>query len=73
MSSTCIFVIYSVVKFNKPLVNPEVILPSLLSAITGPLSSMVPGCVASAWSIFYFKEIEPGRNLHLLYAGMAVT
>ncbi|KAF7635407.1 hypothetical protein Mgra_00005226 [Meloidogyne graminicola] len=62
---------------NRPVVNSQVILPSLLSGaiwgigmiclflsndlltqtITYPILITIPGCIASIWSIFYFKEI----------------
>ncbi|CAD5209182.1 unnamed protein product [Bursaphelenchus okinawaensis] len=92
-TSTLAVVIYCFVKKNKPYVNPQLILPSLLAgcmwgiaqtmgiiaterlsqAVTGPITSMVPGCVATLWSLFYFKEIELGKNLYYLYAAISCT
>ena len=30
---------------------------NLSQTVTFPIITMLPGCIASAWSIFYFKEI----------------
>ncbi|VDL78033.1 unnamed protein product [Nippostrongylus brasiliensis] len=45
----------------------------LSQAVTFPIISMLPGCVASAWSIFYFHEIRGKRNFTILAVAMAVT
>ncbi|CAD5213986.1 unnamed protein product [Bursaphelenchus xylophilus] len=45
----------------------------LSQAVTGPITSMVPGCVATLWSLLYFKEIELGKNLRYLYAAITCT
>nr|CAD2171365.1 unnamed protein product [Meloidogyne enterolobii] len=87
IGATCIFIGYSIIKRNHPIVNPKIILPSLLSgAIWGcgmmclflsndlltqtvsyPILITIPGCVASIWSIFYFKEIPLNRkNLYII-------
>uniref|UniRef100_A0AC34RI27 Transmembrane protein 144 n=1 Tax=Panagrolaimus sp. JU765 TaxID=591449 RepID=A0AC34RI27_9BILA len=90
---TTIFVIYALVKRNKPVINPQVPIPALLvgliwgiaqtlllnatahlsAAITFPICSMLPGCVASVWSIFYFKEIEGKKNLLLMSGAIFIT
>lgn len=31
---------------------------NLSQSITGPITAMLPGCFASLWSVFYFKEIQ---------------
>ncbi|KAI1715261.1 transmembrane family transporters domain-containing protein [Ditylenchus destructor] len=48
-------------------------LDNLSQSISGPIGSMLPGVIASAWSVFYFREIEPGRNLQLLCVAICVT
>ncbi|KAI1701846.1 transmembrane family of transporters domain-containing protein [Ditylenchus destructor] len=93
VTSTVIFIGYSICKKNRPNINPEIFLPGfgggimwsigmifwLLSAdnlsqsITGPITAMMPGCVASLWSVFYFKEIEYGKNLYMLCAAITFT
>ncbi|KAI1702619.1 transmembrane family of transporters domain-containing protein [Ditylenchus destructor] len=93
LTSTVIFIGYSICKKNRPNINPEIFLPGfgggiiwsiamifwLLSAdnlsqsITGPITAMMPGCVASLWSVFYFKEIEYGKNLYMLCAAITFT
>ncbi|KAI6243017.1 hypothetical protein M3Y99_00149200 [Aphelenchoides fujianensis] len=45
----------------------------LSQAVAGPITSMVPGCVATLWSVHYFREVPMGRNLLLLWGGIAVT
>ncbi|KAI1712458.1 transmembrane family of transporters domain-containing protein [Ditylenchus destructor] len=45
----------------------------LSQSISGPIGSMLPGVIASAWSVFYFREIEPGRNLHFLCLAICIT
>ncbi|KAI6174571.1 hypothetical protein M3Y97_01005300 [Aphelenchoides bicaudatus] len=93
ITSTLAFVVYSVYKKNKPSLNPEIVLPSLLAgvmwgvamtitivctehlsqAITGPITAMLPGCIATIWSVFYFQEIQMGRNLVLLWSAIGVS
>jgi glucose uptake protein GlcU len=34
---------------------------------------MVPGVVATLWSVFFFKEIEGKRNMQLLGIAIAIT
>uniref|UniRef100_A0A915DWH6 Transmembrane protein n=1 Tax=Ditylenchus dipsaci TaxID=166011 RepID=A0A915DWH6_9BILA len=48
-------------------------LDNLSQAVAGPIVAMLPGCVAALWSVFYFREIKPGRNLFLLYAAILIT
>ncbi|VDP56453.1 unnamed protein product [Heligmosomoides polygyrus] len=59
----------------------------LSQAVTFPIISMLPGCVASAWSILYFHEIKQldcsalmtendfqgNRNFTILAVAMVVT
>lgn len=45
----------------------------LSQAVTFPIISMLPGCVASAWSILYFHEIKGNRNFTILAVAMVVT
>jgi glucose uptake protein GlcU len=33
-------------------------LQKLSLSIVGPIATMLPGCVGSAWSVYYFREIE---------------
>ncbi|KAI6195774.1 hypothetical protein M3Y94_01027300 [Aphelenchoides besseyi] len=42
-------------------------------SIAGPISAMVPGTVAAIWSVFYFREIQRGKNLVMLWSAIAVT
>jgi len=46
---------------------------ALSQAITFPIISMVPGVIASLWSIFYFKEIQGRQNLRLLGVAIGIT
>ncbi|CAD5210646.1 unnamed protein product [Bursaphelenchus okinawaensis] len=93
ISSTAFFAIYGFVKKNKPVINPKVALPSLLTGlmwgvaqtmaiistealsqgISGPITAMVPGCIATVWSLLYFKEIETGKNLYVLWTSIGLT
>ncbi|KJH46209.1 hypothetical protein DICVIV_07729 [Dictyocaulus viviparus] len=45
----------------------------LSQAITFPIITMLPGCVASAWSILYFEEIKGLRNMKILGIAMSIT
>ncbi|KAH7716449.1 Protein W02D3.4 [Aphelenchoides avenae] len=92
-ASTTAFVVYALVKKNRPSINPSCALPCLVAgvfwgaaqtlfflatenlsqSITGPISSTMPGCVASLWSLLYFREIETGRNLYLLFIAIATS
>lgn len=45
----------------------------LSSAVTFPIISQMPGCIAAMWSIFYFREIRGKRNFMLLGAAMSIT
>uniref|UniRef100_A0A915CWT7 Transmembrane protein 144 n=1 Tax=Ditylenchus dipsaci TaxID=166011 RepID=A0A915CWT7_9BILA len=65
IGSSIIFVGYALFRKNKPIVNPAVILPSMLGGmiwVTYPVMTTLPGCIASLWSVFYFKEINSKRN-----------
>ncbi|KAI6170098.1 hypothetical protein M3Y98_01204200 [Aphelenchoides besseyi] len=42
-------------------------------SIAGPISAMVPGTVAAIWSVFYFREIQRGKNLIMLWSAIGVT
>uniref|UniRef100_A0AC35G234 Transmembrane protein 144 n=1 Tax=Panagrolaimus sp. PS1159 TaxID=55785 RepID=A0AC35G234_9BILA len=46
---------------------------ALSQAITFPIISMVPGVIASIWSIFYFKEIQGRRNFRVLLIATSIT
>ncbi|KAI1711050.1 transmembrane family of transporters domain-containing protein [Ditylenchus destructor] len=43
---------------------------NLSQSITGPITAMLPGCFASLWSVFYFKEIQGKKNLYTLSAAI---
>ncbi|KAI1710168.1 transmembrane family of transporters domain-containing protein [Ditylenchus destructor] len=43
---------------------------NLSQSITGPITAMLPGCFASLWSVFYFKEIQGKKNLCMLSAAI---
>ncbi|KAI6176305.1 hypothetical protein M3Y97_00783800 [Aphelenchoides bicaudatus] len=78
ISSSVVFVVYCIAKRGRPFVNPEIVIPSLVSGLiwavaqglfiicmghlsitlAGPIASIVPGCIAACWSVFYFKEIK---------------
>ncbi|KAI6236080.1 hypothetical protein M3Y95_00119600 [Aphelenchoides besseyi] len=93
LTTSVVFIIYCVLKKNRPFVNPQLTVPSLISgviwavaqalfiistgtlsiAVSGPISAIVPGCVASVWSVFYFKEISGKRNLLMLAISIIVT
>jgi|UniRef100_A0AC35GKS5 glucose uptake protein GlcU len=45
----------------------------LSSAVTYPIVSMVPGVVASLWSVLYFREISGKRDLLILSGAILVT
>lgn len=45
----------------------------LTSAVTYPIVTMVPGCIASLWSVFYFREIKGKRDLLILCGAIGVT
>ncbi|PIO69709.1 hypothetical protein TELCIR_08462 [Teladorsagia circumcincta] len=45
----------------------------LSQAVTFPIIAMLPGCIASAWSIIYFHEIKGSRNFKILAVAMLVT
>ena len=34
---------------------------------------MVPGCVATLWSVLFFKEITGKRNMQLLIVAIVIT
>lgn len=46
---------------------------ALSQAITFPIISMVPGVIASLWSIFYFKEIRGQQNFRILTIAVLIT
>uniref|UniRef100_A0A0N5AIC3 Transmembrane protein 144 n=1 Tax=Syphacia muris TaxID=451379 RepID=A0A0N5AIC3_9BILA len=46
---------------------------NLSQTVSFPIITMIPGCVASAWSIFVFKEIRGARNLRLLGIAIVIT
>ncbi|KAI6214367.1 hypothetical protein M3Y94_00259700 [Aphelenchoides besseyi] len=45
----------------------------LSQAISGPIGSTFPACVASIWSVLYFKEIKGTRNLVFLFSSISIT
>jgi len=45
----------------------------LSQAITFPINAMLPGVIATLWSVFYFKEIEGANNLRLLSIAVGIT
>ncbi|KAK6730223.1 hypothetical protein RB195_006967 [Necator americanus] len=45
----------------------------LSQAVSFPIIIMLPGCVASTWSVLYFHEIKGRRNLTILAVAMLVT
>jgi len=87
------FVVYALIRKNKPAINPNIAVPALIAgtlwgvaqtllimatshlsvAISYPIGSMLPGCIAAIWSVFYFHEIEGSKNLTLLLAAIMVT
>ncbi|KHJ90330.1 hypothetical protein OESDEN_09829 [Oesophagostomum dentatum] len=91
--STVIFTVYCIVRRNNPWVNPESVIPSMVSgavlaaamsafvisvdlldqAIAYPICAMMPGLVASIWSVFYYKEITDRKNLTLLALAYGFT
>ncbi|CAJ0561887.1 unnamed protein product, partial [Mesorhabditis spiculigera] len=93
ISGTALFLGYAIFKKNKPIINPEITLPSfagglmwaiaqsaffiandnLSQAVTFPIITTLPGCVASLWSILYFREIKGQRNLTTMAIAIAVT
>ncbi|CAJ0561883.1 unnamed protein product, partial [Mesorhabditis spiculigera] len=93
ISGTALFLGYAIFKKNKPIINPEITLPSfagglmwaiaqssffiandnLSQAVTFPIITTLPGCVASLWSILYFREIKGQRNLTTMAVAIAVT
>lgn len=46
---------------------------TLSASITYPIAAMIPGCIASLWSIFYFREIEGTKNLAIMGTAILVT
>lgn len=93
ITSTIIFVIYSIFRRNQPYAPPNLFLPGMAAGclwaiaqtsffvanqhlsqtVTFPIISQMPGCIAAAWSIFYYREIRGKRNFMLLGAAMSIT
>ncbi|CAD6190985.1 unnamed protein product [Caenorhabditis auriculariae] len=46
---------------------------NLSQTVTFPIIAMTPGCIASAWSIFYYKDIQGRRNFITLAIAMCFT
>ncbi|VDM45387.1 unnamed protein product [Toxocara canis] len=46
---------------------------NLSQTVSFPIITMLPGCIASVWSIFVFKEIRGTRNLRLLGIAIVIT
>ncbi|GMR53182.1 hypothetical protein PMAYCL1PPCAC_23377, partial [Pristionchus mayeri] len=45
----------------------------LSQTIAYPLCAMLPGLIASAWSVLYFKEITGSRNIAFLLVAYSIT
>uniref|UniRef100_A0A8R1Y277 Uncharacterized protein n=1 Tax=Onchocerca volvulus TaxID=6282 RepID=A0A8R1Y277_ONCVO len=45
----------------------------IAQSISFPINSMVPGVIASLWSVLYFKEICGTRNLKILSVAITIT
>ncbi|CAD5222203.1 unnamed protein product [Bursaphelenchus xylophilus] len=45
----------------------------LSQGVTYPINGMVPGVVATLYSVFYFREIKGKRNFQILVAAIAIT
>ncbi|KAF8367371.1 hypothetical protein PRIPAC_85200 [Pristionchus pacificus] len=45
----------------------------LSQTIAYPLCAMLPGLIASAWSVLYFKEIKGSRNIAFLVVAYGIT
>lgn len=45
----------------------------LSQAVTYPINGMVPGVVATGYSVFYFKEISGRRNFQFLSIAILIT
>uniref|UniRef100_A0A0R3RMQ6 Transmembrane protein 144 n=1 Tax=Elaeophora elaphi TaxID=1147741 RepID=A0A0R3RMQ6_9BILA len=85
ITGTIILVVYAIVKFNRPTVNHQIILPAFTSgimfiannyiaqSISFPINSMVPGIIGALWSVIYFKEICGTRNLKILSVAIVIT
>jgi len=41
--------------------------------VAGPITAMLPTCVASLWSVFYFREVKPGRSYAYLITAIVLT
>ncbi|KAI6236152.1 hypothetical protein M3Y95_00127300 [Aphelenchoides besseyi] len=92
LTSSAIFIVYALFRLNKPCVNEQIVLPSILGGtiwaismsglviandilgqvIVYPMTTTIPGVVASLWSIFYFKEINSRRNYTILLISFTV-
>ncbi|EFP03107.1 hypothetical protein CRE_28219 [Caenorhabditis remanei] len=93
ITSTIIFVLYSIFRRNEPYAPPNLFLPGMAAGclwaiaqtsffvanqhlsqtVTFPIISQMPGCIAAAWSIFYYREIRGKKNFMLLGAAMSIT
>ncbi|KHJ95253.1 hypothetical protein OESDEN_04817 [Oesophagostomum dentatum] len=92
-TSAFIFIVYCLLRRNRPWINPEAVVPSMLAgaihafamsafviaidnldqAIAYPICAMLPGLVASSWSILYFREITGRQNLTRLATAYGFT
>ncbi|CAD5220740.1 unnamed protein product [Bursaphelenchus okinawaensis] len=45
----------------------------LSQSVCGPIGAIFPGCIASCWSLFYFKEIQGTRSVIMLILSITVT
>ncbi|KAI6177700.1 hypothetical protein M3Y97_00936700 [Aphelenchoides bicaudatus] len=85
LTSIVVLIGYLAVKRNRPYIDPQIFGPSLLAglmfvandslsqAVTFPINAMVPGVVATLWSVFFFKEITGKRNMQLLGVAVGIT
>ncbi|CAD5228489.1 unnamed protein product [Bursaphelenchus xylophilus] len=46
---------------------------NLSQSVCGPIGAILPGCIASCWSLFYFKEINGTRSIVMLILSISVT
>ncbi|ELR13173.1 transmembrane protein 144 family protein [Acanthamoeba castellanii str. Neff] len=75
LASTVYFLLYSLLKRNKPAINPQVVLPGIVSelglTVSFPIIATGPGAVGCLWGILLFGEIKGGRNF--LFFGAAIA
>jgi len=42
-------------------------------SVAGPITAMLPCCVGSLWSVFYFREVKPGRSYVYMVVSIVLT